>query len=110
MDTNEMIENGLDPGMLTGRYSSVEIAISNVEPAYMFRIRNIPSSGVGILVKEDSAVLRHLRVGDKLNLKYNPPGPSDMPEYLKTEIKYITKFDQTRYHKHYWVNFAVIEE
>ena len=110
MATNEKIENGFNAGIITDRYSSVEISISKVEPAYMFRIRNIPSSGVGILVKEDSAILRHLRVGDTLNLKYNPFEASDVPEYLKTEIRYITEYDQTRPNKHYLVNFAVIEK
>jgi len=109
MDTNKKIESGFNPGIITDRYSSVEISISNAEPAYMFRIRNIPSSGVGILVKEGSAILRHLRVGDTLNLKYNPFAATDLPEYLKTEIRYITEYDQTRPHKHYLVNFAVIE-
>jgi hypothetical protein len=109
MDTNQEGESGLNPGIIIDQYSSVEIAINNVEPAYMFRIRNIPSLGVGILVKEDSAVLRHLRVGDTLNLKYNPFEASDLPKYLKTEIKYITEYDQTRAHKHYLVNFAIIE-
>lgn len=109
MDANEKKGNDFDPGMIAGRYSSVEIAVDNAEPAYMFKIRNIPSSGVGILVKEDSAILRHLRVGDKLNLKYNPFEASNVPEYLTTEIKHIKKYDQARTNKHYLVNFAVIE-
>ncbi|MBL7179027.1 MAG: hypothetical protein ISS65_02310 [Desulfobacterales bacterium] len=110
MDTDEKFEHSFDPGFIADRYSSVEIALIDSEPVYMFRIRNTPSSGVGILVQEDSAVLRHLKVGDKLNLKYNPVAASDLPEYLKTEIKYITEYDQKRPNKHYLVNFAVIEK
>ena len=110
MNTNKTIQSSFDPDTFTHRYSSVEIAIGNAEPAYMFRIRNIPSSGVGILVKEGSAVLKHLKVGDELNLKYNPLEATDLPEYIKTEIRYITKYDQICPHRHYWVNFAVLEE
>lgn len=110
METNEKIESGSNPGMITDQYSSIEIAINNNEPAYMFKIRNIPSLGVGILVKEGSALLRHLRVGDTLNLKYNPFEASDLPKYLKTEIRYITEYDQIRSHKHYLVNFTVLEK
>ena len=109
MDANKTIESSFDPGIFIDRYSSVEIAINNTGPAYMFRIRNIPSEGVGILVKEDSAVLKHLRVGDQLQLKYNRFQASDLPEYLKTEIKNIAKYDQIRLNKHYLVNFAVLE-
>ena len=110
MDTDETTESSLDQVISTDRYSSVEIAINNAEPAYMFRIRKTPSAGVGILVKEDSAVLKYLRVGDHLNLKYNRFEASDLPEYIKTEIKYITKFDQIRPNRHYWVNFAVLDK
>jgi len=110
MDTNEKIESGCNPGIITDQYSSVEISISNVAPPYMFKIRNFPSAGAGILIKEDSAILRHLRVGDTLNLKYNPFEASDLPKYLKTEIRYITEYDQTRPHKHYLVNLAVLEK
>ncbi len=105
MDTHQ---EDFSPGMITDRYSSVEISIGKAEPAYLFRIRNIPAAGVGILVKEGSAILRHLRVGETLNLKYNPFAASDLPEYLETEIKYIREYDQTRPCKHYLINLAVL--
>jgi len=96
--------------MIKAKYRSVEIEVSDSEPVYVFRIRNIPFSGMGILVKEDSAILNHLKAGDQLNFKYNPIEASDLPEYRKTGINFITKYDQSRLNGHYLVNFSVIEE
>lgn len=109
MDTTEKIETRSDPGMIIDRYSSVEITVGNSEPAYMFKIRNSPFAGIAILVKEDSVILKHLKVGEKLNLKYNPTVASDLPEYLTTEIRHIIKNDNGRFNGHYLVDFAVSE-
>ncbi len=109
MDTTEKIETKSDPGMIIDRYSSVEITVGKSEPVYMFKIRNSPFAGIAILVKEDSAVLKHLKVGDKLDLKYNPNIASDLPEYRKTEIRHIIKDDNGRFNGHYLIDFAVSE-
>lgn len=109
MDTTEKIETRSNPCTIIDRYSSVEITVSNSEPVYMFKIRNSPFAGIAILVKEDSAVLKHLKVGDKFNLKYNPTEASDLPEYRTTEIRHIIKNDNGRFNGHYLVDFAVSE-
>ncbi|MEE8432982.1 MAG: hypothetical protein V3S16_17180 [Candidatus Desulfatibia sp.] len=107
MDTTEKIETRSNPGTIIDRYSSVEITVGKSEPVYMFKIRNSPFAGIAILVKEDSVILKHLKVGDKLNLKYNPAVASDLPEYLTSEIRHIIKDDNGRYNGHYLVDFAV---
>ena len=63
----------------------------------------------GMNVKEDSVILKHLKVGDKLNLKYNPAVASDLPEYRTTEIRHIIKSDNGRFNGHYLVDFTVSE-
>lgn len=109
MDTNEAIATKSDFSAIVARYGSMEIAISQSGPVYMFRIRNISSAGIGILVKEDSAILKHLKVGDKLNIKYNPVVTSELPEYLQTIIKHIIKDDKERFKGHCWVDFSVLK-
>jgi hypothetical protein len=109
VNADEKIETISDPCLMMDRYSSVEIAVNSSEPVYMFKIRNSPFAGIAILVKEDSVVLKHLKVGDKLNLKYNPAVASDLPEYRTTEIRHITKENNGRSNGHYLVDFAVSE-
>ena len=107
MDTDENIETRPDPCLMIDRYSSVEIAVNNSAFVYMFKIRNSPFAGIAILVKEDSVILRYLKVGDKVKMKYNPAVASELPEYRTTEIRHIIKDNNGRYNGHYLVDFAV---
>jgi len=72
-------------------------------------VRDVSPSGIGILVNESSAVLDHLEVGNVLEMKYNPMNSSDLPEYLKTEIKHITKIEQGQYKGHYLIGMLILE-
>ena len=78
-------------------------------PVHQFRVREVSPTGIGILVNESSAVLDHLEVGNVLNMKYNPRNPSDLPEFLETEISHITKIEQGQYKGHYLVGMLILE-
>ena len=60
-------------------------------------------------MKEDSDLLNHLKVGDILNLKYYTTDSSKPIEFLKTEIKHITKDEQGRFKGVYLVGLAILE-
>jgi len=62
-----------------------------------------------VLVKEDSDLLKHLRVGDILDLKYYTTDSSKPIEYLKTEIKHITKDDTGRFKELYLVGLSILK-
>ena len=93
-----------------GKYSSVEFSTNKEALTYQFKIRDIASSGIGILVNEGSAVLKSLKVGDVLNMKYYPLNLADQPEYIDTEIKHITKDEKGRFKGHYLVGLLVLEK
>jgi len=98
------------PRLIPGQYSSVEFSLTGVVHLYQFRIWNISPEGMGVLVKEGSEVLEHLKVGDVLNLKYYRQQQVDPPEYLKTEIRHITKDEQGKFKGHYLVGFSILEK
>ena len=96
---------------IVDQYFSVELLISDLVPiAYQFKIRDISSSGMGFLVKEDSDLLQHLKVGEVINMKYNPVESSEQPKHLKTEIKHITPDEQGRFKGHYLVGLAILTD
>ena len=64
---------------------------------------------MGVYIKEDSVVLKHLRVGDILEMKYYPATLSEQAEYFKTEIRYITKERRGRFRGHYMVDLSIIQ-
>ena len=65
---------------------------------------------MGVLVKEASPILKHLEVGDILELKYYPMQLGGQPEFLKTEIKHITKDDKGQFKGHYMVGLSTLEK
>ena len=92
------------------QYSSVEFSISNVTYLYQFRIWDTSASGMSILVKEDSEVLKHIEVGDILDMKYYLKQSSGDPVKLQTEIRHITKDVPERVKGHFLVGLLVHEK
>jgi hypothetical protein len=110
---NDLVHKGPkrcnNPASKFDKYSSVEFSISNLHYVYQFKIQENSSSGMGVYIKEDSVVLKHLRVGDIFEMKYYADTLSEEAEYLKTEIRYITKERQGRFRGHYLVDLSIIE-
>jgi len=71
--------------------SSVEFSVNTSDPAYQFKIRETSTSGMSILIREDSAILEHLEEGMILEMKYYPTKKSEAPQLLNTKIIHITK-------------------
>ena len=93
---------------LAAQYHSVEFSIQGVELAYQFKIWNISSTPMCVLVKEDSAILPNLKEGDTMDLKFYSTGTGCSTASLKTTIRHITK-DQGRFRGHYLVALEIQE-
>lgn len=91
------------------RYHSVQISKQEFELDYHFKIRNISTKGMCILVREDSKIMEHLHVGDILDMQFYPLKESDPIECSKAEIKHISKDDRERFRGHYLVGLNKLE-
>lgn len=92
------------------RYYSVEFKLKETGTLYHFKLRDISSNSLGILVNEDSAVLEYLKVNDTLKMKYYPPEASGSAEVLKTQIIHITKKDGVSFKGHFLIGLAILEK
>ena len=88
---------------------TVEFAYSSPPFMYMFKIWNLSSKGTCIVVRDDSEVLKQMKVGDVLEMKYYKTDTSSRPECLGTEIKHITKDEGGRFKNHTLVGLQIIE-
>jgi hypothetical protein len=81
-------------------------------PIYQFNLRDVSESGVCILVKQDSPILEHLKVGQILDLKYYATDESktNTTRQLTTEIRHITKGTPGHYNGHCLVGVAISQE
>lgn len=87
---------------------TIELAHANL-PFYMFKIWNLSSRGTCIVVRDDSEVLKQVKIGDVLEMKYYKTDSSSQPERLETEIKHITKDEGGRFKNHTLVGLQILE-
>ena len=104
------MERRSEPRSIIDQYYSVEFSLSGCSFVYQFKIWNISLKGICVLVKEDSDLLNHVKVGDILNLKYYTTDSSKPIEFLNTEIKHITKDEQGRFKGIHLVGLAILEK
>lgn len=109
-----MRENGIEkrsePRTELGKYHSVEFKTSDQGSLYQFKIWNISSQGMCLLVREDSEVIADIAVGMVLKMKYYTTNFSTPAKEMKTEIKHITKEEEGHFKGHYLVGLYVIIE
>jgi len=105
----ELVDREFVPGKNVDQYHSVEFSIDGLGVPYQFRIWNIDSTFMFVLVSENSRIFPWLRVGDILNVKYCSTGLGFTFENLDTEIRSITKQNQGRLKGHYLVGFQILE-
>ncbi|UCD91276.1 MAG: hypothetical protein JSW04_07630 [Desulfobacterales bacterium] len=92
------------------KYFSVQFSINSMEPTYLFKLRYNSLNRLFILVREDSAVLKHLKTGDIVDMKYNTLGSSNSTKPLKTLIRDISKNPQRSFTEHFLVGLYIIDE
>ena len=95
-----------DSNNIMNKYYSVHLPLNGTGPTYLFKLRNTPINGLCILVKEDSTILKQLKVGNVLKMEYNPIGSSD-PSTLKTQIN--SKNSHDRIAGHSLIGLSIID-
>jgi hypothetical protein len=91
------------------QYFSVEFLVGSAETIYQFRIWDLSPQGLCVLVKKDSDLLQYLKVGQNWNMKYYRGDASKPAEYLRTEIRHITKDESGRFKNHYLVGLCILD-
>jgi hypothetical protein len=106
---HDRIDRRGEPRTRIDEVHTVELACSGLPFTYMFKIWNLSSKGTCIVVRNDSAVLKQLKVGDVLEMKYSITDTSSRQESLGTEIKHITRDEGGRFRNHTLVGLQILE-
>lgn len=96
-----------EPRSITDRYHCVEFQLKGIGNIFQFKIWDISTKGMCVLVKKDSSVMGHINVGDVIAMKYFPTRSSGTVEELQTKIRHITKSEEGRFNRHYLVGLSV---
>ena len=107
---NNQKEKRSETRELLDQFYSIEFLLKETGEVYQFKLRDISAQGLGILVREDSRVLQYLKVGDTLDVQYNPPQSSDTASILETRIRHIAKKKQGTPGGHFVIGLEVISK
>lgn len=103
-----MDEKKADPKILKDQFYSVEFPVNGYKYNYQCKLRKNGFESIFVLVKENSAILNKLTVGNILKMKYYRTDSAGPPESFDTEIKYITKNDSGRFKGHYLMGLDIL--
>ena len=106
---NSSVDRRPESRTMLDRYYSVEFQLQGTGNVYQFKLRDMSAKGLGILVNKDSAVLKHIKVGDTVDMKYIPPESAGSSESLKTQIAHITQKDEEPFKGHFLIGLLITE-
>jgi len=105
--SNNLIENKSESGTILDEFYSVQFSLNGKAPSYIFKLRNTSLNVPCILVKKDSSVFKQLKVGDILNMEYNPSALLGPSKSFKTQI--TSKNSNNRFTDHFLVELSIID-
>lgn len=85
------VEQRSEDRRIVNKYYTVEVSVHDIKLEYRFKIWDISSRGISLLVDIDSDLLNYLKVGDILYLRYHTGNSLKPVDYLKTSIRHISR-------------------
>ncbi len=99
-----------EPRINADKYESVEFKSSKSNVLQRFKLLDVSEKGLCFVTNSDSVVLKELKVGDILNMKYYPADASKGAEHLTTEIKHVTNADKEGYEGQSLVGLLIFDK
>jgi hypothetical protein len=79
-------------------------------PIYQFRVVNVTANGAGFLIKDDSAFLKMIEVGQMVGADFISPDGMAPSGLYEAEVKHITKLDKQEYKGHQLVGLSILKK
>ena len=80
------------------------------EPMYQFRLINVTSEGASILIKDDSAFLNMIEVGQIADATFISPKGSNPTGIYKIQVKHISKIEEQIYKGHRLAGISLLKK
>jgi hypothetical protein len=87
---------------------TAEIKLSAV-PIHQLKLRDSSLHGACLVVKKESAMMKHLAVDQTLNIRFHTADRSSPAGIFKSEVRHITEGSPGRFDNHYLVGVKIIE-
>ena len=93
----------------TSRDYRIEIKFVG-EPIYQFRLINVTSEGASILIKDDSAFLKMIEVGQIVDVTFISPNGSNPSGKYQIQVKHISELNNRMYKGHRLVGISMLKK
>lgn len=103
-------ESGKNRPVDLGDFSSIEFRILSMGTIYLSRLWQTADGETCFLIKEGSAVLNHLNVGDEINARFLSGRFGDVPQPLATRISGIRRETVGRFKGHHLIALTLSDE
>ena len=80
------------------------------KPIYQFRVTNVTAKSAGLLIKDDSAFLKTIEVGQIIEANFISPEGTTPYGLYRAKIKHITKLDKQEFKGHYLVGLFIMRK
>ena len=80
------------------------------KPIYQFRVINVTAKSVGLLIKDNSAFLEMIDVGQILEADFISPEGTAPSGLYTVEIKHITKLDKQEHRGHLLIGLLILKK
>jgi hypothetical protein len=104
-----MAEDG-KPIPLLPNFYSVEFAMDSPHPVYQFKLWHSGRDALFLLVKENSELLKQLKVGHVMPMKYYSDDSHQPTQVRKTQIRQIVSETHGRFQGHYRIELEILEK
>lgn len=91
-------------------FSSIEFRIHSMGTIYLSRLWQTDDGETCFLIKEGSAVLNHLNVGDEINARFLSGRFGGVPQQLATRIDGIRRETVGRFKGHHLIALAMSDQ
>jgi hypothetical protein len=109
MHAQHKVIEGLRPRGQEPFFHSVELKIEQRGMHYQFKLWHVDAASMCILIKEESDLLKKLKVGDVLAMRYYSTGSPYPSPAIQTLVRNMTKESHGRFRGHYLVSLEILE-
>ena len=79
-------------------------------PIYQFRVINVTAKGAGLLIKDGSAFLKMIEIGQIVEADFISPEGMAPSGLYKAKIKHITKLNKQEHKGHHLVGLLILKK
>lgn len=90
------------------QFCSAIIRIGGI-PVYQVELKDISENGTCFIVRDESTILRHLRVGEQIDIQFHNQDGNGINAFHRSKIIYITGENRGRYKGHRLVGVQILE-